>query len=157
MESETTTGIFDVMHVLATSAVVKYKDEPIAFEANLTGYRKLGLFVLSADGRIDWDHADIINPILLMEDGSELFLGDLKPILASQPYGILSVNKTIDGNMLTINGRTYPIGLGTHAVAEIWYLLPKGAVKIKALGGIDDECLGKGSSKVQFQIVVTDY
>ena len=68
-------------------------------------------------------------------------------------------NKSTAGNQLTINGKEYDYGVGTHAESHyVIYLNGKG-VSFKAKGGLDDEQLENGiprSNGVIFKVVNLD-
>lgn len=66
-------------------------------------------------------------------------LSDLKPLVAKVGYGKLGVNKSIEGKPLTIEGKKYQYGLGTHANALLVYAIPSGAARFVAVVGLDDE------------------
>ncbi|WP_328667182.1 NPCBM/NEW2 domain-containing protein [Streptomyces sp. NBC_00322] len=60
-----------------------------------------------------------------------------------------------DGNTLTIGGKTYPKGLGTHADSGIYYWLGGSCQQFSAEVGIDDEVdstVPAGQGRVQFGV-----
>ena len=71
---------------------------------------------------------------------------------ASQSYGELRRNASVDGNPLRIAGVTYKAGLGSHAVSEIPVTLPEGAARLTGAVGVDDE-VGAGRGEVRFRIL----
>jgi len=65
------------------------------------------------------------------------------PLLGwSQQYGVLRIDRAVEGAPISIRGRIFSEGFGTHANSRIW-LSTKGLRRFKALVGIDDE---KGKS-----------
>jgi hypothetical protein len=56
-----------------------------------------------------------------------------------------------DGRTLTINGTTYPKGLGAHAASDIRYLVPAGCTSFTTQVGIDDE-VAAGRGSVVFEV-----
>lgn len=64
----------------------------------------------------------------------------------TQGYGIPSKNKSIDGKTLTIAGKTFDRGFGTHAESLLTILLNGKANEFKANVGIDDEVKGQESA-----------
>ncbi len=60
-------------------------------------------------------------------------------------YGAASADKTIDGHPLTLGGRVYPHGVGTHAESVFAVRLHGSAVRFEATVGVDDETEHKGS------------
>jgi len=55
-----------------------------------------------------------------------------------------------DGHTITLNGTTYPKGLGVHAAADVQYALSGGCTRFRADVGVDDEVGTRGS--VVFQV-----
>ena len=62
---------------------------------------------------------------------------------ATQGYGVPTKNKTIDGKPLTIAGKTFERGFGSHAESSITILLNGEATEFTAQVGIDDEVKGQ--------------
>lgn len=54
-------------------------------------------------------------------------------------WGSTKINTSIDGNPLRIAGHTFPVGIGTHAPAEIEFAIPEGVTRFIAVAGPDDE------------------
>lgn len=71
----------------------------------------------------------------------------------SQDYGRPRAGKSVDGNPLTLNGATYPHGIGTHARSEFTIDLKGAATFFASLVGLDDEKKGSKGS-VGFQLFV---
>ncbi len=61
-------------------------------------------------------------------------------------------NRSLEGNPLTINGKIFEHGVGTHA--ESWFVLnAEGkALSFEAMVGIDDETGGRGNGSVVFRV-----
>lgn len=102
------------------------------------------------------DHVDIVDFKVNLEDGSEIWFSDMQPASASQEWGSLKEDRSVDGNPLTIAGVQYEKGLGTHASASIAYKLPENSRSISGKVGIDDEVSQPGSAKVLFEAVNLD-
>jgi alpha-galactosidase len=64
---------------------------------------------------------------------------------AEQAYGVTRAGISIDGNKLTLGGKTYAHGIGTHAQGRLIVNLHGAATKFEALVGVDDERKGLGS------------
>ncbi len=62
-----------------------------------------------------------------------------------QGWGYPQRNKSVEGNPLTIGGKVYPTGIGTHAESRWVIQLGGKATKFTATVGLDDETKGKGS------------
>jgi hypothetical protein len=65
-------------------------------------------------------------------------LGGLTPESSTQAWGSLQIDKAVSGNPLSIAGRPFAHGLGTHAASEIVYDLDHGAESFSAWVGVDD-------------------
>ena len=65
-------------------------------------------------------------------------LDDLDYASASQGWGMLEAGKSVAGNQLSIGGKAFAHGLGTHATSEIVYELDGGYTNFAAWVGVDD-------------------
>ncbi len=82
-------------------------------------------------------------------DQKVFYLSNYSPLSAKQSWGNLNQDKTVNGNPLTLKGKTYDKGLGTHTRSEVVYAISEFDAKyFKALVGMDDETNGTG----RFQI-----
>ena len=77
---------------------------------------------------------------------TSLDLGKVK-----QGYGSPHIDSAVDGHPLTINGRTFPHGLGTHADSYLAIKLDKGSTRFTASVGVDDEA-GDAVAQVKFLV-----
>jgi hypothetical protein len=84
--------------------------------------------------------------------GATTAVETLTPDSATQGWGQLQINKSVGGQPLTIAGKTFEHGLGTHAASEIIYELDGEYTGFTAWVGVDDEMRGYTSSTVVFQI-----
>ena len=66
---------------------------------------------------------------------------DLSP--ATQGWGIPKKNRTVDDNIMTIAGKTFQRGFGTHAESSLFIRLDGKANSFTAQVGIDDEVKGR--------------
>jgi len=66
---------------------------------------------------------------------------DLSP--TTQGWGIPKKNKTVDDNIMTIAGKTFERGFGTHAESSLFIQLDGKANSFTAQVGIDDEVKGR--------------
>lgn len=71
-----------------------------------------------------------------------VWVDDLDLSTITQGYGIPSKNTSIEGKPLTIAGKTFDRGFGTHAVSSLLVLTEGKAVSFSAMVGIDDEVTG---------------
>jgi alpha-galactosidase len=72
-----------------------------------------------------------------------VWLDQLDLSTATQGYGIPMKNKSIDGKTLTIAGKTFERGFGSHSESSLTILLEGKATLFKAQVGIDDEVAGQ--------------
>ena len=71
---------------------------------------------------------------------------------ATQGFGKPGVNKSVDGHALTLGGRTFASGLGTHSPGTLALRLNGGATRFTATVGIDDEVPG-GKGSAEFEVL----
>src|SRR5665213_500701 len=84
--------------------------------------------------------------------GHSVWLDSLNLSTATQGYGTPAAAKSVDGHPITLGGRVYPHGFGTHAESAIEIKLHGQASRFDALVGVDDETDHKGS--VGFTVTV---
>jgi len=72
-----------------------------------------------------------------------VWLDQLDLSTATQGYGIPMKNKSIDGKTLTIAGKTFERGFGSHSESSLTVLLEGNATLFTAQVGIDDEVAGQ--------------
>ncbi len=70
------------------------------------------------------------------------FAADLAWSEATIGWGAIQKNRSVDGNKLTLAGKTFTNGIGTHATSKITMRLPEGARKFLAVVGCDLEKSG---------------
>lgn len=117
------------------------------------GTRRLALVVTDGGDGFDCDHADWINPVVTLADGTTLDLTTLKYEKATTGWGDVHINSNIEGGTLKVNGTPYSTGIATHANSVIVYNLPSEATGFKALAGIDNTGSDQGSkSSVEFLV-----
>lgn len=85
--------------------------------------------------------------VFMLNGASQLYaqtvwLDELDLSAATQGYGVPSKNKSIDGKTLTIAGKTFERGFGSHSESSLTILLDGKATQFTALVGIDDEVAG---------------
>jgi alpha-galactosidase len=125
--------------------------ETVDISVPITNAHRLVLVLGDAGDNSFYDHGAWIEPTLTGPKGS-LKLTDLKWVMATAGWGQARVNRTVDGQPLTLDGQTVN-GIGTHAVSVIEYEpLPEGYDTFTARGVITSGNQGKGS--VQFQVLV---
>jgi alpha-galactosidase len=86
----------------------------------------------------------------------EILLGDLGVDQIRQDYGKPHVDSSVEGNPLTIAGKVFSHGVGTHT-ASVWLINTGGhAEHFKALVGLDDEVKASeniGKYPVDFKVI----
>jgi hypothetical protein len=70
---------------------------------------------------------------------NQIALSQLKPHFVRQDYGRLQINKSTNGKVLSVAGKRFDNGLGTHANSRIDYVLPSNAFELSFMFGLDDE------------------
>jgi len=79
----------------------------------------------------------------LVGSAQTVWLDELDLSTATQGYGIPMKNKSIDGKTLTIAGKTFERGFGSHSESSLTILLEGKATLFTAQVGIDDEVKGQ--------------
>ena len=103
---------------------------------DVKGWKELHLVVTEGGDGNDHDHAGWFDPTLVMADGSEKKLTDLKWKSAKGGWGKTLVGKDCVSKPLTrADEKKSSFGIGTHSPSHIVYDLPSGAVKFKGFGG----------------------
>ena len=147
-------------NVLWRSGTISYLTTGYATNVEVAipeGSRELALIATDGGDGYDCDHADWINPVVTMKDGSTLDLTTYKYMRSTCGWGSVAVNKNLNGGKLSIDGTSYDKGLATHANSILLYELPEGAVKFTALAGIDNTGSDQGSkSSVEFMVFNED-
>lgn len=80
---------------------------------------------------------------------NQVLLTDLPRNYATQDHGSLKINRSHDGNTLSIADTRYGQGIGTHANSDIQFQLPADAEEFSFMVGLDDE---SQSAEVQFSV-----
>lgn len=88
----------------------------------VSGVEELSLI---AQGVPDYSaaHADWADAKLIAADGSVTYLSDLSPIRVYQPYGSMRPNRSHRGGPITIAGKRFDRGIGTHAYSDLRFAL----------------------------------
>jgi alpha-glucosidase (family GH31 glycosyl hydrolase) len=79
-----------------------------------------------------------------------IWLDDLSLSAATQGWGIPHKNQSVEGRVLTIGGKVFERGFGTHANSSLRINLNGGAQKFSASVGVDDEVNTNAASSVEF-------
>jgi alpha-galactosidase len=81
-----------------------------------------------------------------------VWLDQLDLSAATQGFGTAKKNKSVDGKVLTIAGKTFERGFGTHSVSSLQVQLDGKAKSFTASVGVDDEVKGQNPA-VEFVIM----
>lgn len=80
---------------------------------------------------------------------NQVLLTDLPLVYARQDHGSMKLNRSFDGNPLSVANRRYAQGIGTHSRSDIQYRLPADAETFHFMVALDDEV---GTADVQFSV-----
>ena len=83
---------------------------------------------------------------------TDVRLDQLDVSKARQGWGSPHGGRSVEGNPITIAGRTFAHGLGTHSIGLLRIDLKRGSMRFEAFVGIDDEVKGHPGT-VEFEVV----
>jgi len=107
-------------------------------DLDITGAGKIVLVAtFDESGRFASHNIDWIDPVIITA-GKKIRLTDLKWVRATSARGVPSVNKTMRGGKLTVDGKEYSNGINASATSVIEYELPEGALRFQARAGLDN-------------------
>lgn len=125
-------------------------------DVDIPGAQKLFLVITDGDGDNFGDHADWIEPRLIV-GGSERKLTEMKWTKAGTGWGSLEVGKTAGGKPITVTGKRFPDAIGAHSLSVIEYELPPGATRFQAMGALDDAAVAHArGATVKFMVFTND-
>lgn len=129
-------------YVSHTGLISRTGTKSMMQEFDITDAEQLKIFVSDGGDGFAYDRANLINPVLIDEEGKETSLTSLKHTSYSASWGTLHVNQNVEGKTLTVEGQTYDTGLGMNAQCTLIYDLPAGHKykKFRALCGYDTSC-----------------
>lgn len=104
--------------------------------------------------RIVWAFATLLMSITCASVGAseDVWLSSLDLSKVRQGWGSPQVDKAVTGASISIGGRKFDRGVGTHAESRIWVDLGKGAERFVAWVGVDDNA-GQGKGSVDFRVI----
>jgi alpha-galactosidase len=134
---------------VADSGLMTTSSPAKTLEADLDGATILRLVVTDGGNGNDSDHADWAGATLtcavVPPPAGTSLLSDLPWDGAVNGWGPVERDESVggqgagDGRPLTVNGRVFERGLGTHAPAAVTYHLGGACTRLKAAVGVDDE------------------
>lgn len=117
------------------------------------GSKQITLVVTDGGDNYHSDHADWINPVVTLKDGSQVKLTEQPLLKSTCGWGKMHINQNLFGKPLSIDNKPYSNGFGVHANSILLFNLPEGAVSFSALAGIDQSGINEGSrSSVEFMV-----
>ena len=81
----------------------------------------------------------------------EVPLATLDLDVMTQGHGKPGINKSVTGKALSVGGRTFETGVGTHASSRLYLQLDGKAQTFQAMVGVDDEA-NKPYASIEFQV-----
>jgi len=128
----------DKPRVLAKSGTLSAKGKKSQqLEAQVAGLEVVSLKANDlGDNNSDWVSWTDLN--FVDKNGKKTAVSKNHIASSSTGWGKVGIDKNVDGKAIKIDGKTYQNGIGVHAPSTILLKVPKGAVKLIALGGIDD-------------------
>jgi hypothetical protein len=104
----------------------------------VAGYNSIRLAIVDANG------TELVSSqqTAFFSQGRAVQLIRQKPTQASQSWGTMQINQTVNSNPLQVGGRRFSEGFGTHAFSRIEFPLGGKYQRFTALVGQDDEELG---------------
>jgi len=82
-----------------------------------------------------------------------IWLDDLDLSVATQGWGDPHKNQSVGGHTLTIDGKTFVHGFGTHAESTLSIKLDGGAQNFSASVGVDDEINKNPAARIKFSVI----
>jgi len=154
LSSEELAALCDPANVLYASELVTINTENhmVPIEASLGKTPYISLLVYDGGNGYGCDHSDWIDARFTGSFG-EKPLTTLEWMHNECGHNDTQKNKSVAGRPLTVNGRKYDNGIGTHSPGLIVYPVPDGATKFLAQGALDDSGtrqIKNSPSSVQF-------
>ena len=98
-------------------------------------------------------NSSVASATTLATTTSATYISDLAWSSATIGWGTIGKDVTVKGLPITLNGKIYAKGIGTHAVSNITYNLAGAYSTFVCDVGVDDEVNGKGTGTVIFQVI----
>ena len=111
----------------------------------MTGYNKITYSVKDPNGKV---LGTIEDYYFNAKDGA-LALNGVKFESHTQAWGSLHTNESIEGNKMTVNGKRFKFGYGTHAASETVFNIEGKFNTYSMQYGLDDESLCSSGVKMQ--------
>lgn len=149
---------------LYKSETVAYTTDGHAVDVDIEwpeGSKTLVLVVDDAGDNFNYDHADWINPTLVLRDGTEVELtGTYRSRVYTDSYfNRVYENKNVEtGGKMKVLGTAYDRGFSTDANAAIFFTIPADmdVVRFKAMAAADDSGINQTGSTTSLRFMVFD-
>ncbi len=149
---------------LYKSETVAYTTDGHAVDVDIPwpeGSKTLVLVVDDAGDNYNYDHADWINPTLILRDDTEVPLtGTYRTRNYTASYfNRVRENANVDnGGSMKVLGTTYSRGFSTDANAAIFFTIPEDmdVVRFTAMAAADDSGIGQSGSTTSIRFMVFD-
>ena len=109
--------------------------------ASRPGFTKAAVAAVALLGGFSLSHADTV------------WLETLDLSNCQQDWGKPGLAKSVEGNPLTLGGKKFEHGIGTHANSSLAIDLEAKAAKFTAVVGIDDDVKSASAEPVEFQVI----
>lgn len=149
---------------LYKSETVAYTTDGHAVDVDIEwpeGKKELVLVIDDAGDNFNYDHADWINPTLVLRDGTEVPLTGkyLTRTYTKSYFNRVRENKNVEhGGSMKVMGKTYARGFSADANAALFFTIPDtlDVVRFKGIGAADDSGIGQANSTTTLRFMVFD-
>ena len=149
---------------LYRSETVAYTTDGHAVDVDIAwpeGEKTLVLVVDDGGDNYNYDHADWINPTLILRDGTEVELtGKYKTRDYTKSYfNRVYENKNVDhGGKMKVMGVSYERGFSTDANAALFFKIPEDmdVVRFRAMAAADDSGINQPNATTSLRFMVFD-
>lgn len=139
--------VLGVIDLISNGRIISWLTTLAKFASNIP-VLSLWCFILATLGMTGYFFDRYQIHTLALTD-KQTFLTTLPLVYAKQDHGTIALNRSYDGNYLSIGNRRYAQGIGTHASSDIQYQLPPDAAEFSFIAALDDEV---GTADVQFSV-----
>ena len=113
----------------------------VEVDVDVRGRARLVLVAEGGEDGTGWDHALWTEPRLVMDDGTERKLTELRWVQATAGWGEASTERSPSDGPMRVEGRPVRYGIAAHARSLVEYSLPPSASRFRAYAALDDGAL----------------